>query len=50
MYAMLHQFFNNITNAIFSTVPSDFLKQMIILKSLNSVLVAFCIYMYNHEC
>ena len=38
VYAMLHQLFNDITTEILSTVTSACLKQMIILKSFNSVL------------
>ena len=38
VYIMFHEFFNDVTTKILSTVTSDFLKQMLILKSFNSVL------------
>ena len=38
MYAMLHQCFSTLQTEILSTVTSDFQKQMIIIKSFNSVL------------
>ena len=38
IYAMLHQFFNDISNFFLSTNTSDFLKQIIILKPFYSLL------------
>ena len=40
MYAMLHQFFNDITNRNSFTETSDFLKQMIILSSFKVVIIS----------
>ena len=37
VYAMLHQFSMTLRTEILSTVTSDFLKQIIILKSFDSV-------------
>ena len=39
VYAMLHQFFNDISNCFlfFLNITSDFLKQIIFLKLFNSV-------------
>ena len=39
MYAMLQQFLVTFQTEIFSTLTSDFLKQMLILKSFNFVLL-----------
>ena len=39
MYAMLQQFLVTFQTEIFSTLISDFLKQMLILKSFNFVLL-----------
>ena len=41
MYAMLEQFSMTLQTEIVSTISSDFLKQMIILKSFYSVLLMF---------
>ena len=43
MYAMLHQFLNDITTESLSTVAQDFLKEMIILKSFTFI------YISNHK-
>ena len=40
MAYVLYQFFNEITTEILSTVTSDFVKQMTILNSFNSLLQA----------